>query len=382
MNNEAARQGSFAGAGRAPKSGLSKSWRCATMSGCFIALIALVGSLNYYYSLLLLSRPSAKHPDFPIPSCSLQGRRVKNSKGGEPCNPRHARGSTTEATATVKLAICAIVKDEAPYLAEWIEHHKSIGFDFILLYNDKSADDTQCVLDAYARRGDVTRVPEDIGNSYMEDLPWIHEGQIPNNPQQAIFEACRRYLVDEERSSGEAGSTWMLTNDVDEFLWFDRDFGNVMNSLATMLLEFSSEQPKSIVVPTCMFGHSGKESFEPEPVMRRFVHRDNNTDCAAKRREGLWATVGKAFSHVSSIATFTRPEEHVVLGGSILRDVTKVGAYMRLAHYKTKSRESSTRASVTAGILSNTSMGNLASGKRAQNTSSALSMRSSSMKTI
>ena len=56
-------------------------------------------------------------------------------------------------------------------LDEWIEHHKSIGFDFILLYNDKSADDTQCVLDAYALQGDVTRVPEDIGNGYMENLP-------------------------------------------------------------------------------------------------------------------------------------------------------------------------------------------------------------------
>jgi hypothetical protein len=49
-----------------------------------------------------------------------------------------------------KLAICANVKDEAPYLAEWIEHHKLIGFDSILLYNDGSTDDTQCILDAYA----------------------------------------------------------------------------------------------------------------------------------------------------------------------------------------------------------------------------------------
>ena len=76
------------------------------------------------------------------------------------------------------------------------------------------------MLDAYARRSDVTRIPEDVSAHHMEDLPWRHKGHILDNPQQAIFEAGRRYLVDRERDSGEVGSTWMLTSDVNEFLWF------------------------------------------------------------------------------------------------------------------------------------------------------------------
>ena len=123
----------------------------------------------------------------------------------------------------MRLVICATVKDEALYLAKWIEHHRSIGFDRLLLYDDGSADVTRCVLDAYARRSDVTRIPEDVGAHHMEDLPWRHKGQILDNPQQAIFEAGRRYLVDRERDSGEVGSTWMLTSDVNEFLWFHRE---------------------------------------------------------------------------------------------------------------------------------------------------------------
>jgi hypothetical protein len=37
---------------------------------------------------------------------------------------------------TNTVAICAILKDEHQYLKEWIEHHLSIGVDYIYLYED------------------------------------------------------------------------------------------------------------------------------------------------------------------------------------------------------------------------------------------------------
>ena len=42
------------------------------------------------------------------------------------------------------------MKDDAPYLDEWIEHHRVIGFDRLLLYDNGRANDTRCVVDAYA----------------------------------------------------------------------------------------------------------------------------------------------------------------------------------------------------------------------------------------
>ena len=137
-----------------------------------------------------------------------------------------------------------MVKEMAPYLAEWIEYHRLIGFDRLLLYANDIADNTRCVLDACARRDDVTRMPKDVGACHMEELPWLHKGQILDNPQQAIFEACRRYLVDRERNSGEVGSTWMLTSDVDDFLWFDRESArgpaNAKDALSRLMYELSS----------------------------------------------------------------------------------------------------------------------------------------------
>ena len=37
-----------------------------------------------------------------------------------------------------------------------------IGFESFLLMNDNSTDDTQCLLDEYASKGIVKRIPDDI----------------------------------------------------------------------------------------------------------------------------------------------------------------------------------------------------------------------------
>lgn len=264
----------------------------------------------------------------------------------------------TLGSSTMKLGICAIVKDEGPYLSEWIEHHKLIGFDTILLYNDHSTDDTQCVLDSYAEQGFVLRVPDDIGGKYMKDLPWRTRGQI-DNIQKAIFEACRRYLADEEQKNGEVGSTWMLTNDVDEFVWFDENkYRNLKTALSSTLSAISVERPdaKSVSLPNCIFGSSGKDTYEPGLVMQRFIHRDKNFYCESLRagtKEGRatgedlsFAMAGKGFSRVASLVEDqTRPHMHKVRDDQtmqILRtyiDAQTVGMNMKLAHYKTKSRE-------------------------------------------
>ncbi|MFO1028949.1 MAG: glycosyltransferase family 2 protein [Acetobacteraceae bacterium] len=39
-----------------------------------------------------------------------------------------------------RLAICAIFKNEASYLLEWIAYPRAIGFDHIVLYDNASTD--------------------------------------------------------------------------------------------------------------------------------------------------------------------------------------------------------------------------------------------------
>ena len=36
------------------------------------------------------------------------------------------------------IIICAILKDETPYLIEWVEHHLQIGVEHFVLYDNNS----------------------------------------------------------------------------------------------------------------------------------------------------------------------------------------------------------------------------------------------------
>ena len=39
-----------------------------------------------------------------------------------------------------RIAVCAIFKDEAPYLLEWLAFHKLVGVDLFFLYDNDSSD--------------------------------------------------------------------------------------------------------------------------------------------------------------------------------------------------------------------------------------------------
>jgi hypothetical protein len=74
-----------------------------------------------------------------------------------PLGPRSiARMASVEPTGD--LALVAIVRDEAPYLAEWIEFHRIVGFQRIHIYDNGSIDGTRDVLRPFEREGFVETI--------------------------------------------------------------------------------------------------------------------------------------------------------------------------------------------------------------------------------
>lgn len=57
-------------------------------------------------------------------------------------------------TKKYSISICAIFKDEAPYLAEWLEHHLKIGIEHFYMYDNNSSDEYMEKLDPYLKRED------------------------------------------------------------------------------------------------------------------------------------------------------------------------------------------------------------------------------------
>ena len=57
-----------------------------------------------------------------------------------------------------KVSICAIFKNEAFYLKEWLEFNHLVGVEHFYMYNNKSEDRFEAVLEPYIKKGLVTLV--------------------------------------------------------------------------------------------------------------------------------------------------------------------------------------------------------------------------------
>lgn len=56
------------------------------------------------------------------------------------------------------IGICAIFKDEAPFLKEWIDFHLGIGVEHFILYNNNSSDNYKEILEPYINNGKVSLI--------------------------------------------------------------------------------------------------------------------------------------------------------------------------------------------------------------------------------
>jgi hypothetical protein len=94
----------------------------------------------------------------------------------------------------IGLAVCAIFRNEAPYLAEWAAFHRLVGVERFYLYDNRSTDDWRGAL-----------APE-LTAGVAEVVEWPHErGQLG-----AYADCLARHRTD---------TRWIAFIDIDEFLF-------------------------------------------------------------------------------------------------------------------------------------------------------------------
>lgn len=106
------------------------------------------------------------------------------------------------------LSVCAIFKNEAPYLKEWIEYHRLIGVDHFYLYNIESDDNFIKILHPYIDEGFVTLINWPEVFPYQDDslaYKWALCTQIP------AYENGVNFIAREE-------TQWLLLLEVNEYL--------------------------------------------------------------------------------------------------------------------------------------------------------------------
>lgn len=125
-----------------------------------------------------------------------------------------------------KASICAIFKDESPYLKEWIEFHLLVGFDHFYLFNNNSSDNYRETLKPYIESGVVTLID------------WKKEpGQMD------AYAYCAKQYKNETK--------WIAFIDLDEFVVPIRD-----DNIKTFLSRF--ENRPFVLVYWKLFGASGR----------------------------------------------------------------------------------------------------------------------------
>jgi hypothetical protein len=103
------------------------------------------------------------------------------------------------------LSVCAIFKNETPYLKEWIEYHRLIGIDHFYLYNNNSTDRPAFVLKPYLLQKIVTLIPwPDNVKESDRSFVW------PLSTQVTAYENAIKMKGSETK--------WMVFLDIDEFL--------------------------------------------------------------------------------------------------------------------------------------------------------------------
>jgi hypothetical protein len=153
----------------------------------------------------------------------------------KPIAPRPENGRVTVVTA---------MKNEGPFILDWIAHNRAIGVDQHLVYTNDCEDGTEALLDLLSEAG-VTR----RDNAYRD------MGKVP---QYAAFRAAEDEPVVQD-------ADWLLTLDVDEYINIHVGEGRIPD-----LLE-AAPHAHVFSMPWRLFGNADRTVFEDQPVTEQFT---------------------------------------------------------------------------------------------------------------
>jgi hypothetical protein len=135
-----------------------------------------------------------------------------------------------------ELAIAAIMKNEAPYIKEWIEFHRWLGVEKFYLYDNESTDNTCQMLKEYMEAGIVEYT--------------YFPGKGVSNQIRSYADAVRRFRND---------TKWLAVIDLDEFIVpvSKSKITDVVNELQAELWQKKHKKLFGIAIHWVQYGYSG-----------------------------------------------------------------------------------------------------------------------------
>lgn len=153
------------------------------------------------------------------------------------------------------------LRDEGPFLLEWVAFHRAIGFDRVLVYSNDCTDGSDRLLDALAAQGAVEH--------HRQEVP---EGEAPQ------FSAAADAMA---RGAFEAGE-WVLWLDLDEFLNVhlgDGDLGALIGRLGNA---------DGVFLNWRIFGSSGNDTWPGAQVGPDFTRASRRLSASNRQVKTLF----------------------------------------------------------------------------------------------
>lgn len=180
--------------------------------------------------------------------------------------------------AAPRICVLSCMKNEGPFILEWIAHNRAIGVTDFVIYTNDCTDGTDALLDLLVEKGIVTA---------RFDNPWKPDTAGMSNPQFTAFKDA------EERPEIQAAD-WLMPLDVDEFI----DIRTGDGTLAALFAALPGVD--TISIPWRLFGNDGQHRYEDAFVTERF-HRAAIERCKKPyqalgfktmyRNDGRWQTI-------------------------------------------------------------------------------------------
>jgi hypothetical protein len=144
-----------------------------------------------------------------------------------------------------RAAIVTTMKNEGPFILEWLAYHRAIGFDDILVYTNDCTDGTDTMLQLLERKGFV----QHRDNRFREmDMP----------PQHAALQSA-------EHEPLIKSATWITCIDVDEYI-------NIKTGDGTLDALFAAVPDANMIAMTWrLFGNGDVRDYVDQPITEQFL---------------------------------------------------------------------------------------------------------------
>ncbi len=173
---------------------------------------------------------------------------ARNHWGHKPIRPpvSKTRSAPKKAAEAGRTAIVTTMKNEGPFIMEWIAYHRAIGVDDFLIYTNDCTDGTDTMLETLTAKGIVQH----------RINPWKPGGEL--KPQHAALQAAENEAVIQN-----AG--WVICMDVDEFINIKIGDGTLKSLYAAM------GEANMISLTWRLFGNNDVHGYDDRYIIEQFT---------------------------------------------------------------------------------------------------------------